>query len=347
MTLREALGDSFLIGCSLDREPKGVDFSCEALAAQWFNAIVPGNCMKAEVIHPEADRYDWTRADHFVQFGQENGLTMTGHCLIWHSQTPAWLFVDERGNEVGRDTLIARMREHIYQVVGRYRGRLRGWDVVNEALLDDGSLRPTPWLRIIGPDYIELAFRFAHEADPQAELYYNDYSLSLPAKREGVVRIVRALQSVGCRIDAVGMQSHCSLSYPDLSDYEASIDTFAALGVGVMVTELDISVLPSPWGMAGADVNRREDYDAALNPYAQGLPAEVEQRFTQRYIDFFDIFRRHSHQLRRVTLWGVTDADSWLNNWPIPARTDYPLLFDRQGAPKPVVNDIVRLFQSR
>lgn len=324
---------AFLLGCAVS---DSVVLREEPLLPRYYNAIVAENCMKMEAVHPSRDVYDWSAADRFVSYGECNGLTMTGHCLVWHSQAGDWIFWDDAGEEVSRDTLLARMRSHIHAVVGRYQGRLRGWDVVNEALLDDGSLRPSPWLRIIGPDYIELAFRFAHEADPDAELYYNDYSLALPAKRAGVCRLVRQLQAAGVRVDGVGMQSHVGLDYPALSDYEASIDSFAALGVQVLITELDVNVLPSPEGFGGAEVGQGFDYSSALNPYAEGLPAEAEAAFEARVQALFDIYRRHSAQIGRVTLWGFSDADSWLNDWPVKGRTNYPLLFDREGRPKGV-----------
>ena len=327
------LWGAFLLGCAVSDAVVQRD---EPLLPRYYNAIVAENCMKMEKIHPTRDSYAWEAADRFVAYGERNGLTMTGHCLVWHSQAGDWIFWDEEGNEVSRDTLLARMREHIHAVVGRYRGRLLGWDVVNEAILDDGTLRPSPWLRIIGDDYIEQAFRFAHEADPEAQLYYNDYSMSLPAKRAGVCRLVRQLQAAGVRIDGVGMQSHTGLDYPDLSEYEASIDSFAALGVEVLITELDVNVLPSPEGFGGADVAQDFDYAAALNPYVEGLSAEAEAAFEERVLALFAIYRRHAGQIGRVTLWGFSDADSWLNDWPVKGRTNYPLLFDRQGRPKPV-----------
>lgn len=336
------LWGAFLLGCAVS---DSVVQRAEPLLPCYYNAIVAENCMKMEKIHPAQDSYAWEAADRFVSYGEQNGLTMTGHCLVWHSQAGDWIFWDEEGHEVSRDTLLSRMRAHIHAVVGRYRGRLLGWDVVNEAILDDGTLRPSPWQRIIGDDYIEQAFRFAHEADPDARLYYNDYSMSLPAKRAGVCRLVRQLQAAGVRIDGVGMQSHSGLDYPDLSEYEASIDSFAALGVEVLITELDINVLPSPEGFGGADVGQDFDYAAALNPYAEGLSAEAAAAFEERMLALFAIYRRHAGQISRVTLWGYSDGDSWLNDWPVKGRTNYPLLFDRQGRPKPVWEKIIHSFQ--
>ena len=254
------------------------------------------------------------------------------------------MFTDDKGKPVTREVLIDRMYHHITTVVSHYSGRIKGWDVVNEAFNDDGTLRHTPYYNIIGPDYIELAFRFAHAADPDAELYYNDYNLSTPAKRESVCKLVRELKAKGLRIDAVGMQSHNGYNYPDLKNYEASIDSFAACGVKVQMTELDLNMLPNPKSFGGAEISQRYQYNKEYNPYVKGLDKKAQKVFDSRYLALFDIYRRHAAQIERVTLWGVTDGTSWLNNWPIPGRTNYPLLFDRQGKAKKVVKEICKKF---
>lgn len=346
-TLKETVGDYFLIGAAMNEwqvdgsEPQAAD-----IVRTHFNSIVAENCMKPESIEPEEGKYDFTKADKFVKWGEDNGMKVIGHVLVWHSQTAGWMFKDENGNLPGRDVMIARMRDYIYTVVGRYKGRVMGWDVVNEAFLDNGKLRESPWYNAIGPDFIELAFKFAHEADPDAELYYNDYSMAFPQKRDGVLAYVRRLQKAGCRIDAVGMQSHNGLDYPNLKAYEASIDSLAACGVKVMISELDVNVLPAPkaWG-GGADVNQDFTYDDTLNPYRDGLPKEKYKEFEERYLALFDIYRRHASQISRVSLWGVGDYDSWLNNFPVRGRTNYPLLFDRQLKAKPVVGKIIKMFK--
>lgn len=255
------------------------------------------------------------------------------------------MFTDERGDTVSRDVLIDRIHRHISEVVGRYKGRILGWDVVNEIFNDDGTFRESPYYRIIGPEFVELAFKFAHEADPDAELYINDYSLSYPAKRDAVCRIVRKLKSEGYRVDGIGMQSHNGLDYPDMAEYEKSIDAFAACGVKVMVTELDVNVLPNPKKFGGADINQNFKYADILNPYKNGLPKDVEKQFEQRYLDLFKIYYRHRGQISRVTLWGVTDTKSWLNDFPVPGRVNYPLLFGRDNKPKPVVDKIIEIFK--
>lgn len=344
--LKDMLGESFLIGVAVSGgEIGGNHPETSAVITRHFNSIVAENCMKAGPIHPEPDRYRWEEVDQVVRFGVEHGMAVIGHCLVWHSQAPHWFFTDGEGKEVCRDTLIRRMRDHIHAVVGRYRGLVRGWDVINEAFNDDGTLRQTPYLRIIGPEYFELAFRFAHEADPDAELYYNDYSMALPAKRDAVCRLVRDLQAKGCRIDAVGMQSHLGLNYPDLGEYEKTMQALIDCGVKVQITELDVSVLPNPWDFHGADVNQQFNYEQRLNPYTEGLPDSVYQQFEQRYLDLFALYRRYRQHILRVTLWGLDDGGSWLNGFPIRGRTNYPLLFDRQLNAKPVVGKIMQMFE--
>lgn len=344
--MKDALGKSFLVGTALsDRQIINNGSLITSTVTRHFNSIVAENCMKPKSIQPEEGKFDWRKADRFVQFGAEHGMAIIGHCLVWHQQTGSWMFTDSEGKPVAKELLKERMRKHITAVVDRYKGKIKGWDVVNEAINDDGTYRDSPWYRILGAEYIELAFRYAHEADPDAELYYNDYSLANPAKRKAVCCLVRHLREVGCRIDAVGMQSHNGLGFPNMEEYEASIDSFAACGVKVMITELDLNVLPNPKGFGGAEVNQKFIYDEKMNPYKNGLPVEVETAVNKRWRQLFRIYRRHSHQIDRVCVWGVSDADSWMNDWPIKGRTAYSLLFDRNYQPKPVVNQIMGMFQ--
>ena len=345
--LKDALGKYFLVGAALNTQQtrRGYDADITRTIERHFNSIVSENCMKPESLQPKEGKFRWRQADRFVRYGEQHGMTVTGHVLVWHSQTPDWFFKDSSGQEASREQLISRMRTHIHTVVGRYKGRIKGWDVVNEAIEDDGTYRQSPWYQIIGPEYIELAFRFAHEADPEAELYYNDFSMSSPAKRETVCRLIRQMKDKGLRIDGVGMQSHNGLTFPNLENYERSMDAFAACGVKVMITELDMNVLPLPDDFSGADVGQTFSYSEELDPYKDGLPAEVEEVINRQWLTFFDIYKRHAHQISRVTLWGVSDAQSWMNDWPIMGRTSYPLLFDRAYHPKPVVWDIIEMYQ--
>ena len=345
--LKDVLGKYFLVGVALNTEQTGSSADSVAISAieTHFNSIVAENCMKPEALQPTEGKFKWRKADRLVEFGQKRGMAVIGHVLVWHSQTPDWFFRDAEGKPATKEQLIERMRTHIHTVVGRYKGRIKGWDVVNEAIEDDGTYRQSPWYRIIGPEYIELAFRFAHEADPDAELYYNDFSMSKPAKRNKVCEVISSLKKKGLRVDAIGMQSHNGLSWPNLNDYEASMDAFAALGVKVMITELDLNVLPNPDSFGGAEVSQNFEYNQRMDPYKNGLPTDVEQRINQRWLALFSIYKKHSHQISRVTLWGLNDAQSWMNDWPIKGRTAYPLLFDRQSKPKAVVQDILKIYQ--
>ncbi len=313
-----------------------------AIAQRHFNTITAENSMKWERIHPEPGSYDFELADQFVEFGAENGMFIVGHTLVWHSQTPDWVFEDENGDPVSRDTLLQRMRDHIFTVVNRYGDRVEAWDVVNEAVNDDGTLRESPWLKIIGEDYIAKAFQYAREADPDAELYYNDYSLTNPSKRAGTVKMIERLQSQGVPITGVGLQSHHAMDYPTLAQQDSAITDFAELGIDVMITEFDIAVLPRPDDIQGAEISARAEGGEELNPYPNALPDSMQQALAQRYADFFEVYLKHREAINRVTFWGVTDADSWLNDWPIPDRTSYPLLFGRDNEPKPAFDAVVQ-----
>ena len=224
----------------------------------------------------------------------------------------------------------------------RYKGRIKGWDVVNEAIEDNGAYRKTKFYEILGEEYIPLAFQYAHEADPDAELYYNDYSMAQPGRREAVVKMVNDLKKRGIRIDAIGMQGHIGMDYPKISEFEKSMLAFAGTGVKIMITELDLTVIPSPNPNVGAEVTASFEYKKEMNPYPDGLPEEVSKAWTERMNDFFRLFLKHHNLITRVTLWGVADQNSWRNDWPMRGRTDYPLLFDRNYQPKPVVGLIIK-----
>ncbi len=342
VTLKEALKDKFYIGAALNTHQTPSSDSAEnELIISQFNAIVAENCMKSALIQPEQGVFKFEDADRFVKFGEDNNMWITGHCLLWHSQAPRWLFVDAEGNDVSRDTLIARMKTHIETLVGRYKGRVKGWDVVNEAIEDNGDYRQTKFYNIIGEDYIELAFKFAHEADPDCELYYNDYSMANPGRREGVIKMVKGLQEKGIKVDGIGMQGHLNIDVPDINEFEKSIVAFSELGVTVMITEMDITVLPWPSQQVSAEISTNFELRAEYNPFPDSLSVEMSEKLTNRYTDFFKLFLKHSDKISRVTLWGVHDNQTWRNNWPIRGRKDYPLLFDRELQPKPAVANII------
>ena len=340
--LKNALQDKFLIGVALNtRQSSGNDTAATRIVREHFNAIVAENCMKSAEIHPEIDRYNFTQADEFVQFGVDNDLTVTGHCLIWHSQLPRWFCVDENGENVTPEVLKERMKEHISTVVGRYKGVIKGWDVVNEAILEDGSYRKSKFYEILGEEFIPLAFQYAEEADPDAELYYNDYNEWYPGKRETVVRLINTLKERGIRIDGIGMQGHVGMTNPTIETYQETIDDYVTAGVKVLITELDMSPLPEPRRMGGANLADMESYRKEIDPYTEGLPENVAQAWNERMMDLFNLFLENSDNVLRVTMWGVSDTDSWKNNFPVRGRTDYPLLFDRDHQPKGVVTQLI------
>ncbi len=348
-TLKEVFKNDFKIGVALnldqisDKEPQAL-----ALTEKHFNSIVPENILKWEAVNPAPDKYNFEPVDRFVAFGEKNNMQIIGHALVWHHQTPEWVFLDESQNLVDRETLLRRLREYISRVVGRYKGRIHGWDVVNEAIDDNGQMRKSKWLEIVGEDYIPMAFEYTRAVDPAAKLYYNDYSLYLPAKRDSVVRLMKDLQSKGIRIDGIGMQGHFGLDYPEkIEDIEASILAFAELGVAVMITELDVNVLPLPDNQRGADISLNFELQDGFNPYSDGLPDAMQKKLAERYAEFFRIFRKHRDKLSRVTIWGIRDCQSWLNHWPIRGRTNYPLLFNDEYQPKPAFNAIINIGQNK
>ena len=339
-TIKGTFGDKFLVGIALNsRQISGGNKAEQRLITQHFNSIVADNCMKCDAMHPEEGRYEFDEADRFVDYGGRNGMAVIGHCLIWHSQLPSWFCTDKDGKPVRPEVLKKRMKEHITTIVGRYRGRVKGWDVVNEAFLDDGSYRKSPFYEILGEEYIPLAFQYAHEADPDAELYYNDYGMDNRFKRMAVVDLVKKLKERGLRIDAIGMQGHMGMDYPRIDKYERSIKAFAATGCKVMITEWDMSALPSI--NTGADISVRADYDEKKSPYPGGLPDDVSQAWNKRMGDFFRLFVKYSDAISRVTVWGLTDGDSWKNDYPMPGRKDYPLWFDRDFKMKPFMREMV------
>lgn len=338
LTLKDALKDKFLIGAALSREQiTGVDTAGIKVIKEQFNTIVAENDMKCMNIHPQEGQYNFTVPDEFVSFGEQNNMFITGHTLIWHSQLAPWFCVDEKGTNVTPEVLKARMKDHISTIVGRYKGRIKGWDVVNEAILENGKLRESKFYQILGEEFIPLAFEYAHQADPEAELYYNDYNEWYPGKRDAIVAMVKLLKARGIRIDGIGMQGHISMDHPSIEEYEKSIVAFAQAGVKVMITELDLSTLQMPANNIGAEVSASFEYQKEMNPYQDGLPEEKVQQWTSRMDQFFRLFLKHHDKITRVTMWGVSDGDSWKNNWPVVGRVDYPLLFDRNHQPKPIV----------
>ncbi|MEO8483919.1 MAG: endo-1,4-beta-xylanase [Acidobacteriota bacterium] len=333
VALKDLMPKGMAIGVAISqRQSDGIDTAAVDIIAKQFNQISPENLLKFQPVHPAADRYAFEAQDRYVQFGLDRHMQVVGHNLVWHQQTSPWVFQGPDGQPADRDTLLARMHDHIRTVVGRYKGKIHGWDVVNEAIDEDGSLRKAPWHDGIGDDYVAKAFEFAHEADPDAELYYNDYNLEKPAKRAGVIRLVKDLQARGLRIDGIGNQGHWQIETPAIDEIEQALIDLHSTGLKVMYSELDINVLPP----AGRNAD-----PAVANPYATGLPDDKQQQLAQRYAAIFGVFLKHRDAVTRVTFWGLSDADSWLNR----GRANYPLLWDRQRRPKPAFQAIVDALQ--
>jgi endo-1,4-beta-xylanase len=342
--LKDVFKDDFRVGTALaPRQFNELDTMSVALIKTQFNTISPENVLKWEAVHPNPGVYNFGPSDAYVAFGERNNMFIIGHTLAWHSQTPRWVFEDSAGKPLTRDALLARLHDHIQTVVGHYKGRINGWDVVNEALNEDGTMRQSPWQRIIGDDFVVKAFQFAHAVDPNAELYYNDYNLATPAKRDSAVALVTRIRAAGVPVAAIGSQDHHKMDWPSAALVDSMFMAFRAAGVHANVTELDIDVLPRATQNNTADVALRAQARARLNPYAAGLPDSVQQALAKRYAEFFAVYLKHRDIIDRVTFWGVTDRDSWLNGWPVPGRTNYPLLFDRNGKPKPAFDAVVAL----
>jgi len=338
--LKDVVGKHFLVGVAVSvRQVAGMDPNATKLIKKHFNSIVAENCMKSEVIHPTEDTYNFTAADALVKFGEENKMAIIGHCLIWHSQLSPWFCVDKDGNNVSPEVLKERMKNHIYTIVSRYKGKIKGWDVVNEAIESDGSWRKTKFYEILGEEYIPLAFQYAHEADPNVELYYNDFGMNAKGKRDKVVELVNSMKKKGLRVDAIGMQGHMGMDYPAFDEFEESIKSFSSTGAKVMITEWDMSALPTV--NMSANVADMVTYKKEMNPYPNGLPDSVSLEWNNRMEKFFNMFIKYSDVISRVTVWGITDGDSWKNGFPVRGRTDYPLYFDRNYNPKPFINKIL------
>lgn len=335
----KSLADQTITGGSVTDQTQDWD-----VIVRNFNYVVAENCMKCEVIHPQEGVYDFTLADQFVDKARAAGLKVLGHCLIWHSQCAPWFHYDEQGNLVSPEVLKKRMREHITTIVSHFKGRIEAWDVVNEGFEDDGTLRKSLFYQILGEDYIPLAFQYAHEADPTAQLYYNDFSMNKAAKVEGVARYFAPLIRQGLPITAIGMQGHLILDDNNyVEEYEHSIKTITSLGVKTFFSELDLSVLPNPFGFAGANISDKFAYRPEMDPYKDGLPAAKKKEVEDFWTRFFQMLVRHRDDILRVNFWCLNDACSWRNDFPIKGRTDYATLFDRQNQPKPEMQAIINV----
>lgn len=363
-TLKDAYKDHFMIGVAINRPiATGTDVKADnvnrtleqvksdtAVVLKHFNQIVNENDLKWVMIQPKPgkDGYDFPAADAYVEFGVKNDLYIAGHTLLWHSQVPAWLFQADpfetpaqgqggrrggayTGPRATREQLLERMREHIHTVVGRYKGKIKVWDVVNEALADGGSevLRSTPWTQIIGPDFIAKAFEYAHEADPDAILRYNDYGLENPGKRQKLFTLVKQLQEQKVPIHAIGTQTHINIS-TTFETMDRTLTELASLGLPIHITELDVNASVRGQRTTSADITGAADRTEG------GVVSEADRRLANAYTNLFRALVKHKDSVKMVTFWGVNDAVSWLSRGT-------PMLFDGENKPKPAFDAVIRV----
>ena len=329
--LKDYYKDYFPIGVAVNPRMVQPGPDADLIKAQ-FNSMTPENAMKMGPIHPEENRYYWKDADAIADFAQQNNIKLRGHTLCWHNQTPRWFFTDSTGKTVGREVLLARLKRHITDVMSRYKGKIYAWDVVNEAVPDTGKsiYRKSKFYEIIGEDYIEKAFQYAHEADPSAQLFYNDYNTESASKRDRIYQMLKKLTDKKVPINGVGLQGHWSIYEPTAQELKESINKFASLGLKVQITELDLSVYPK----------EHERRDRKATDKSEFTP-EMNDQQAAHYKMLFEVFRKHRNQLTGVTFWNLTDRYSWLDNFPVPNRKDYPLLFDQNGQPKKAFEGVV------
>ena len=325
--------DLFYLGAAINENTiLGLDPKSATIVNSEFNTITPENSLKWMFIQPKPNKFNFKAADKYVEMGLKNNMYIVGHALVWHAQLSDFMQNIDNSAEVRK-----HVDNHINRLVSRYKGKIDAWDVVNEAFEEDGSLRASVFYNNMGENYIEEVFRITEKADPDADLIYNDYNLYKPEKRAAILKMVKNFKSNGTKINGVGVQAHWDLKSPSLEEIEQIILDIHAEGVSVSFTELDISVLPNPWEMVGAEVTQnfsKFEGDPKMNPYPNGLPDAVQEKLAKRYQDIFNLFVKHSDKINRVTFWGVMDKHSWLNDWPIKGRTNYPLLFDRDYQPK-------------
>lgn len=318
-SLADAFADHFTVGVALnpsvfvDGDEKAV-----GVVVQQYNRISPENVLKWDAIQPVEGRFNFAPADAYVEFGEAHDQEIHGHTLVWHQQTPNWVFAGEDGKPATRELVLERLEAHVAALAERYGSRITSWDVVNEALEDTGELRVSPWRTGIGDDYIEQAFAIADRYFPDAKLVYNDYNMEQTAKVAGAIKLGKTLREAGLRVDAIGLQSHYGMSQPSVGAIETALQAYEDAGFEVLLTELDLDVLSESSG----------------NPYEECLPADIDENVALRWAEVFRAFVRYSDVISSVTFWGVDDGQSWLNNHPDPGRKNYSLLFDRELRPK-------------
>ena len=322
MSLKKRYEGAFLIGGAVSGER--IRRTDSALVVQHFSSITCDNAMKPLHVHPQEDVWAFEKADWLVAFARRNHLAMRGHTLVWHQTTPDWFFTD--GDTVASPALLKeRMKNHISTLLARYRNDVFCWDVVNEGIdvKQDNGLRRSRWYNILGEEYLDLAFRFAREAAPGADLYYNDYNLCDSAKRDAAYRIIRRMQQRGVPIDGIGFQAHWKIGHPTEDEIRAAFDKFISLGLKIQITELDVSLY--------------DDDKEAEKPFTP----ELEARQAAYYKMCFRLFEEYKDHIDCVAFWGVADNHTWLNNFPVEGRKNHPLLFDENHHPKQAYYEVI------
>lgn len=331
--LKDYYHNYFNIGVAVS--PQALKTDETALILQQFNSLTPENAMKMGPVHPKENLYNWIGADAIAAFAVKNKIKLRGHCLCWHNQTPLWFFTDSAtGKQVTKEILLQRLKDHITTVVTRFKGTVYAWDVVNEVISDkkDEYFRPSLFYQICGEEFVAKAFEYAHAADPAALLFYNDYNEINPVKREKIIRMVQGLQAKGVPINGIGLQCHWAVNEPSREQLENTLADFSKLGLKIQITELDISVYPKEHE---ARQRKAEDVNTAFT-------TEKEQQQLAQYKMCFELFRKYHQQISAVTFWNISDRNSWLDNFPVRNRKDYPLLFDKDLKPKKAYWEVVK-----
>lgn len=330
-SLKTVYKDFFSIGVAVS--PRALKTDEAILIKKQFNSITPENAMKMGPIHPRQDQYNWRDADSIAAFAKTNNIKLRGHTLCWHSQAPRWFFTDSAGNKVSKEVLLGRLKEHITTVVNRYKGTVYAWDVVNEAISDKPGeyLRDSEFYKICGEEYIAKGFQYAHEADPSALLFYNDYNEIDAVKREKMYKLVKSLKDAGVPIHGIGLQGHWALNEPSEAQLDSTLARFSSLGLKLQITELDISVYPKEHS---ARERRPEDADTSYTAAREAKQVAV-------YRQCFELFRKYRSSITSITFWNISDRGSWLDNFPVRGRKDYPLLFDKNLQPKKAFEAVV------
>lgn len=336
--LKDVFADDFRIGTAINMYQMTEGSELWKMATKHYNVFVTENEMKPDAINPSEGKFNFDAADRFVTFGESQGATLRGHTIVWHSQVPAWWFKGDNGGVATREQLLARLEEYICTVMGRYKGRIAVWDVANEVISDSKGIRRdnegSKWAGIIGDmdgdgndyDFLEQAFRIAHEVDPDATLILNDYNLEGDTRKlNDFYEVVKTMLEKGVPVGGAGIQAHIQIGWPSVSTFEAAIEKLATLrelnpDFVVQVTELDMSIF------AWDDKSQTKE-----------MTPELQKQFAERYADLFEMFRRQAKKgnLDMVVMWGIYDGGSWLDYSPVQGRTNAPLLFDRSFKTKP------------